>query len=95
MKTIEIDQATESLGAYAEGMDKEGLIVMRDGRPVAALVPIDSEDDLESIALSTNPDFMAMIERSRTSARERGTISADEMRQRVQQWEDDEQRRER
>jgi hypothetical protein len=93
MKTIEIDQATESLGAYAEDMD-EGLVVMRGGRPVAALVPIDSEDDLESIALSTNPDFIAMIERSRRSARERGTITAEEMRQRVQQWEADEQHHE-
>ncbi len=39
--------------------------------------------NLESIALSTNPAFMALIERSRARARDEGEVSADEMRRRV------------
>jgi hypothetical protein len=39
--------------------------------------------DWESIALSTNPEFIALIERSRARAREEGTVSAAEMRRRV------------
>ena len=90
MNTIEIDLATDSLGDYAESVGDQALVVMRGGQAVAVLFPIDSADDLESIALFTNPRFMAMIEQSRKSAREQGTISADEMRRRVQQWEVDE-----
>jgi hypothetical protein len=37
-------------------------------------------DDWESVALSTNPKFMAIIERSRASARTRGTLSLEEVR---------------
>ncbi len=39
--------------------------------------------DWESISLSTNPEFMAIIERSRVRHRTEGGISSDEMRRRL------------
>ena len=67
MKTIEMDDAHESLGKYA-GREKDLPIVVTDhGRPVAALLPVPNAD-LETISLSTNPKFIAMIERSREIA---------------------------
>jgi hypothetical protein len=39
--------------------------------------------DLESVSLGTNPEFIALIERSRARAREEGELSAAEMRRRV------------
>jgi antitoxin (DNA-binding transcriptional repressor) of toxin-antitoxin stability system len=39
--------------------------VTRKGRPVAALTPIGSQTDLENLAVSNDPEFRALIERSR------------------------------
>jgi hypothetical protein len=39
--------------------------------------------DLETISLSTNPQFLALIERSRARQESEGGISSDEMRRRL------------
>ena len=39
--------------------------------------------DLEDIALSTNPKFIAMIERSRARQKAEGSISSEQMRRRL------------
>jgi hypothetical protein len=46
------------------------------------VLPLENAD-LETIALGTNPAFLALIERSRSRAQEEGEISAEEMRRRV------------
>ena len=62
---------------------QEGRVTLTNkGQPVAALVPIDNAD-LETAALSTNPQFLALIERSRARVRKEGGISSEEMRRRV------------
>lgn len=82
MKTVELSGATGSLSEYARKARKEGLVLTRRGRPVAILVPVDSAD-LESLSLSTNPDFLAIIERSRARCKPGSGISTDEMRRRL------------
>ena len=82
MKTIELVNATGPLVEYARGLREEPLILTEEGRPVAALVPIE-DADLESLALSTNPQFIALIEHSRARQRKEGGISPEEMRHRL------------
>jgi antitoxin (DNA-binding transcriptional repressor) of toxin-antitoxin stability system len=65
MKTIEMAEATESLSEYARKTRHETLVVMRKGKPVAALTPIGSRTDLENLAVNSDPEFRALIERSR------------------------------
>ncbi len=57
-------------------------MLTRRGRPVAMLVPVSSAD-LESFSLSTNPDFLAIFERSRARSKPGSGISTDEMRRRL------------
>jgi prevent-host-death family protein len=78
MKTIEIDDARERLGKYAEREEDLPIVVTDHGRPVAALIPVPNAD-LETVSLSTNPEFLAMIERSRERQAKEGGISSDEM----------------
>lgn len=59
------------------------LVVTSHGQPVAALVPIENAD-METVALSTNPEFLALIERSRARARAEGGIASEEMRRRFE-----------
>ncbi len=82
MKTIELAQATSPLADYIEGVHSKPLVVTDHGTPTAVILPLVGTD-LETVSLSTNPDFIAPIERSRSRTREEGGISSAEMRLRV------------
>jgi len=83
VKTIEMAKATAPLAEYAQDVDKEPIILTKKGKPIAALVTIENAD-LETVTLSTNPKFLALIERSRTRQKTQGGISSKEMRRRLQ-----------
>lgn len=65
---------------YARKGLKEAVVVTRRGKPLLALTPI-RRGDGESIAVATNPKFLAIIERSRKSRRP--GLSTEEMRRRL------------
>ena len=81
MKTIDLAKASASLSEYVRGLSKDAIIVTSRKKPVAALVPLKGSDR-EAIALSTNPKFLKLIEKSRKQAREGRTISLAEMKRR-------------
>ena len=83
MKSLEMSKATAPLADYARDVDREPVIVTERGRPVAALMPIENADR-ETVSLSTNAQFLALIERSRQRHEADGGISSDEMRRRLQ-----------
>jgi len=82
MKTLEIAKATAPLAEYARDVSKEPVILTVDGKPVAALVSIENAD-WETVTLSTHPQFIALIERSRARQKAEGGISSAEMRRRL------------
>lgn len=82
MKKIEMDKATAPLSKYAREVSKEPMILTDKGKPVAALVPIENAD-LETVTLSTNLQFLALIERSRARQKSEGGISSEDMRRRL------------
>ncbi len=84
MKVIERTDATASLAEYAADIGSDPLVVTSCGQPVAALVPIKNAD-METVALSTNREFLELIERSRTRVRAEGAISSQEMRRRFEE----------
>jgi hypothetical protein len=78
MKVIEKANATGTLAEYAADLDKGAIIVTNQGQPMAALVPIENAD-LETVSLSTNPQFLNLIERSRSRSNIEGAVSSEEM----------------
>ena len=83
MKVVEKQDATRPLAEYAAEI-KGGTVVVTDhGHPVAAIVPLENAD-LETIELSTSPQFMKLIERARAAVRVEGGISSADMRKQVQ-----------
>jgi len=82
VKTLEMKQATASLAEYARDVKSEPVIVTVAGKPVAALVAIENAD-AETVSLSTDPRFLALIERSRARHSAEGGITAPEMRRRL------------
>lgn len=73
MKTVEMAEATGALSEYAKKARKGPVVVMRRGKPVAALVPLDA-DAWEDFVTSTHPKFLEIIERSRASYKAHGGI---------------------
>ena len=82
MKTIELCEAKDSLREYAEQVEKDAVLVVKNGKPVAVLSSVKGMD-AESIALANNPKFVAIIERSRASYAKHGGISVNEVRRRL------------
>jgi len=82
MKKLDLSKATAPLATYAREVSKEPVIVTIEGKPVAALVAIENAD-LETVTLSTHPQFLALIERSRARQKSQGGISNKEMRRRL------------
>jgi len=82
MRTLEITSATASLADYAREMGAEPIILTVDGKPVAALISIQNAD-WETINLSTNPQFIALIEQSRARQMAEGGIASADMRRRL------------
>ena len=83
MRTIELNEATGALGKYAQDAVKEPVVVLDHGKPIAALVAIENAD-LETVSLSSNPKFLAILERSRARHQAEGGVSAEEMRRRME-----------
>lgn len=82
MKTVDVARATLPLSDYARKVKKEPVIVTKEGKPLAALVSI-SNADIETVALSSNRTFIALIERSRARQKTEGGLSVEEMRERL------------
>ena len=81
MKTIEIENATGPLSEYAREALEHPVVITENGTPMAAVVPIE-DVDMESVSLSNNPKFLAILERSRARYREEGGIPLEEIRKR-------------
>ncbi len=82
MNVVEKTNATASLAEYTDQVENGPIIVTNQGQPVAALVAIENAD-LETVALSTNRQFIELIERSRARVRAEGGVSSEEMRRRL------------
>ena len=64
MNTLEMNQATGELSSYADQVQVEPVVVTHHGKPVMSLMGI-RDADLETVRLSGDPGFIALIERSR------------------------------
>ncbi len=84
MKNIELTQATNSLEHYGRELEKEPLVLTDGGHAIAALLPFD-DANLESMALSLNPAFNAIIERTRQEYRNGASLSAEDVRRELDQ----------
>jgi prevent-host-death family protein len=81
MTKIELKKASEPLSKYIQKA-KHPVIVVKRGKPFAAVVPIRNADE-ETVSLSTNRKFLAIIERSRSRTKKEGAISSRELRRRL------------
>ena len=84
VRRVEVADATESLATYIREVAGSGPVVVTDeGQPVAALVLLE-DTDLETVAVSTDPEFLELIQRSRGRHAQEGGLSSAEVRRRLE-----------
>ena len=83
MMTVDLSEATKALSAYAEDLDDEPLILMVKDQPVAALVSL-KHVDRESLALSTSPEFLRLMQEARTEVERSELVSSDDMKRELE-----------
>ncbi len=82
MTRVDFKNASGPLSDYAEKARKDPVIIVKRGKPFAAVVPIRNADE-ETVTLSTNRKFMTIIGRSRARVKKEGGIPAGELRRRL------------
>jgi antitoxin (DNA-binding transcriptional repressor) of toxin-antitoxin stability system len=81
VKTIDFADANTTLSEYVRKGLREALVVTRRGKPVLAVTPL--RGDWESIAVANNPEFLAILRRSRASLAAGKGVSLDQVRRRL------------
>lgn len=82
MRKVSLAQASRPLAKFATELTDEIVVVTKGRRAVAALVPL-ANVDRESLALSTHPEFLALVAKARSEVAAGRTVSLEEMRKRV------------
>ncbi len=81
MKSIELSEVS-ALTPHVQPGSQEPVILTQNGQTIAAIVPAD-EHDVESLLLSVNPQFQAVLERSQKRLELEGGLSSTEVRCRL------------
>jgi len=82
MKTIDITKASKILSDYATQSDNEIVVLTLRNKPLAAIVSL-KNIDRESLSLSTNPEFMKIIEKSRKDFKLGNKLSFSKMKKKI------------
>jgi len=82
MKSIEVSKASKSLSDYAKELNEQILVITSNKKPIAALVSLKNIDE-ESLSLSSNSEFMEIIQAARAEIQSGKKLSLTEMKQAV------------
>lgn len=80
MKILDLALANDTLAHYAKGLKDGSVVLTKNSKPVAALVSLPAGMDIETLSLSQNPKFLALLENSRASIRHKGAIPIEDVR---------------
>lgn len=75
MKIAPVADVKARFSAYLKESEEGPVIVTRNGKPVAVLISMEDEEELERIILAYSPKFQSLLEKSRKQIQDRGGIS--------------------
>ena len=80
MKTESLREVKNNLSRVIEGLRRTGpVLITKNGRTRAVLLPVGPETDLESLLLSQNERLWELIDRSVAGAKRRGSIRLEDL----------------
>jgi len=83
MKAMKLPKELQSFLEVAETAEEDMLVFIKERRPIAALVSL-RKVDRESLALSTNPQFLKIIETARKEIRAGKTTSLEALEKKIE-----------
>ena len=80
MKIENIREVKTRFSRYIKDLSKTGSVVItKNGRPCAALVPVTEDTDLEALALSQNKRFWNLIDKTIARGKKDGFIDLEDL----------------
>jgi prevent-host-death family protein len=84
MKIVSMAAVKADLSTYLKESQEAPVIVTRKGKPVAVLLGVTDQDELERLVLAHSPKFQAILEKSRRQIAETGGIPHEQFWQEVE-----------
>jgi prevent-host-death family protein len=78
MKIAPVAELKAQFSAYLKSAIEGPIVVTRHGKPVAVLLSIEDEDELERLVLAYTPKFQGILDAAREQIRETGGIGHEE-----------------
>ena len=78
MKIAPVAELKAQFSAYLKSSAEGPIVVTRHGKPVAVLLSIEDEDELERLVLAYTPKFQGILEAAREQIRATGGIEHEE-----------------
>jgi prevent-host-death family protein len=70
VKIASVAEVKSQLSAFLKASERGPVVVTRNGRPVAVIVGVQDEDEIERLLMAYSPHLRAILNRSRQQFRE-------------------------
>ena len=84
MKIAPIAEVKARFSAYLKACKEGPVVVTKNGRPVAVLLSVVDEEELERLILAYSPQFQAILNAAKQQIRETGGIRHEDFWQQVE-----------
>lgn len=88
MKSASVAELKAGLDSYIKECHGQPIVITQEGRPVAALMAVVDDDDLERLRLAHSPMFNAIMDQAYERYRKGETIPHDQLWAEVETWPD-------
>ena len=78
MKIASVADVKANLSAYIKASEDELVVITKNGKPVAVLLPMEDDDELERLALAYSRRFQAILHEAREQIQATGGIPHDD-----------------
>ena len=78
MKIASVAHVKANLSAYIKASEDELVVITKNGKPVAVLLPMEDDAELERLALAYSRRFQAILHEAREQIRTTGGIPHDD-----------------